>query len=205
MTRIINKIKTYEIASSIASCGPNSTNLRISNTGKKVLKLKLDLVGGKGYFSVPKNYRSIALKPKEGLDVPIKLVEGNPFRIMDANVKHKAYLRVKGEQGRGQILSAPVKAYAPLYAPSRPTRCMHYSPKKSPHLAHKLHHSPPDIARTVFRTGTPNVANVGEVDHFYYVNIETESDVLQIEEHWPILWIMGSPISRRLLIGGIQR
>lgn len=189
MTQTIQQRKNHGLVSSRSNSGPNLTNVRINNVSGNPRKINLGLVGNQGYFSIPKKYHSIELKPKANVTIPVKLVEGNPFRIMDANVEHKAYVRWKEEDGNGLLLSAPVKAFAPLYAPSKPIRCMHYSPVNASIYARKLHHSPPDITRTVFRAGTSNVANIGEVDHHYFVNIEQENDVLQIENHWPIVGV----------------
>lgn len=171
-------------ASSIGH-GPLTTYVRINNQSQDVLKLQLRLVGRDDVFEIPKDFQRIELIPGAHVSIPVRLVKRNTFRIMAINVCHRAFIHWQGESDSDVLKSAPVIAYGPLYAPSGMRPCLH-SPGAVSGELREPHHSPPDIHRSVYRTGTRLVANMGVVDHSYSINIERVGDWLEIDNNmWP--------------------
>ena len=177
--------------STSTSYGPEITTVRIKNHSQRTLALHLRLVGHHNVFEIPKEFRRIKIKAGAHVAIPVKFKVENPYRIMAFHARHRVYVQWRDAKETGLLMSAPVTAFGPLCVPAGAARCLH-TPGTASRRLYRPHHSPPSITRTVYRTGTHLVANIGEVDHYYNVNIEREDDWLEIDTVWPLADVGGT-------------
>ncbi len=179
------KRETSMLSGSIVSHGPDICSVRIKNYSKQVKTLSLSLVGDRNVFEIPKQHWQVKIEPGAQFVVPVRFVERKPFRIMGIRAQYQVYLKWQDAQETGLFTSAPITVFAPLYAATGVTRCLH-TPGNASRGLMRQHHSPPSISRTVYRAGTYYHANMGEIDHEYHVNIEREGDWLEIDNIYPL-------------------
>jgi hypothetical protein len=158
---------------------PDVTTVRIKNHSPRALTLHLRLVGHHNDFEIPKEFRRIKIKAGAHAAIPVKFRVENPYRIMAFHARRRVYVQWRSAKETGLLMSAPVTVIGPLCVPAGAARCLH-TPSTTSGRLYRPHHSPPAIMRTLYRAGTHLVANMGEVDHHYHVNIEREDDWLEV-------------------------